>query len=82
MSFPKKDVCVNLLEQRIQLAPEIHSWSPESNLNRCVVRCCLHTLENYPSSVLLTLSSPLCYILDTAQQVPGNQMPAELGYGA
>lgn len=59
MSFPKKEEPLNLLEQPIQLAPEIHSWSPESCLHRCVVCCCLHIPENYPSCVLSLFLSTL-----------------------
>lgn len=58
MRFPKKEELVNLFEQPIQLAPDIHSWSPGNHLHRCVVWCCLHTPEKHPSSALSLSPSP------------------------
>lgn len=50
--FPEQWKSVHLLEQLIQLAPKIHSWSPD----RCAVHCCPHTQRtNYLSSVLNTV---------------------------
>lgn len=69
MCFPKNEEPVNLSEQPIQLAPEIHSWSPESHLHRCVVFCCLCIPERerhplLPSSPPLSLLPSLLHSLD------------------
>lgn len=46
--FSKERGAFTLLEQPFQLDPDIHSWSPECRLHRCVACWCLHISFTFP----------------------------------
>lgn len=69
--FPEEKGACKFVGAAYSIISRFHSWSQESQLHRCVVCFCLHTLENYPSPVfflsILYSSTRLCSLDNTTR---------------